>query len=157
MLKYVNTQVVFSEIPDEITLAINISGCQNNCDGCHSSYLKENIGIPLTIDLLYKLIDKNKGITTVCFMGGDSNPGVINDLAFFITLRSDFPYKIGWYSGKKRIHKDIDLDNFDFIKLGPYIKERGPLNDPNTNQRMYEIVHKDFKNRLKDITYKFWK
>ena len=44
MLKYTNTQVVFTEIPNHISLAINISNCQNNCIGCHSPYLKENIG-----------------------------------------------------------------------------------------------------------------
>ena len=48
MIKYTDTQIVFSEIPDEITLAINISNCQNNCPGCHSPYLKQNIGKELT-------------------------------------------------------------------------------------------------------------
>ena len=35
MLKYVNTGIVFQEIPDEVTLAINISGCPCHCPGCH--------------------------------------------------------------------------------------------------------------------------
>lgn len=39
MLKYVDTAIVFSEIPDEVTLAINISGCPNKCKNCHSQYL----------------------------------------------------------------------------------------------------------------------
>ena len=37
-LKYVNTQEVFQEFPDEITLAINISKCPCHCRGCHSNY-----------------------------------------------------------------------------------------------------------------------
>ena len=48
MIKYVNTEVVFQEIPDETTLAINISGCPCHCPGCHSSYLWEDVGTPLT-------------------------------------------------------------------------------------------------------------
>lgn len=28
MLKYLNTQVTFAEVPDEITLCINITGCK---------------------------------------------------------------------------------------------------------------------------------
>ena len=37
MIKHVpeDITVVFSEIPDEITLAFNISNCLNNCIGCH--------------------------------------------------------------------------------------------------------------------------
>ena len=48
MLKYVNSSVVFQEIPDEVTLAINISNCPCHCPGCHSKYLWEDIGLPLT-------------------------------------------------------------------------------------------------------------
>ena len=39
MLKYVNTDIVFQEIPDEVTLAVNISNCPCRCPGCHSQYL----------------------------------------------------------------------------------------------------------------------
>ena len=39
MLKYVNCGIVFQEIPDEVTLSINISNCPCHCPGCHSNYL----------------------------------------------------------------------------------------------------------------------
>ena len=52
MLKYVNTDIVFQEIPDEVTLAINISNCPCHCPGCHSHYLWEDIGLPLDTDLI---------------------------------------------------------------------------------------------------------
>ena len=38
-MKYIDTKIVFSEVPDEITLAINISGCPIHCADCHSKYL----------------------------------------------------------------------------------------------------------------------
>ena len=36
------TSVVIEEIPDRVTLAVDISNCQGNCIGCHSPFLKEN-------------------------------------------------------------------------------------------------------------------
>ena len=75
MLKYVNTGIVFQEIPDEVTLAINISNCPCHCPGCHSKYLWEDIGTPLTPMVIEQMV-KNYGddITCIAFMGGDSDP-----------------------------------------------------------------------------------
>lgn len=138
MMKYVDTKVVFSELPNEITLAINISGCPCACHGCHSSYLVEDVGVTLTFEELFRLVQTNKGITAVSFMGGDANPAEINRLAHWIKTHTDL--LTGWYSGRSQLSPDIELSNFNFIKLGPYITELGPLNSPTTNQRMYEVV-----------------
>ena len=48
MLRYVDYDIVFQEIPDEVTLAINLSNCPNRCKGCHSPHLLENVGESLT-------------------------------------------------------------------------------------------------------------
>lgn len=152
MLKYVDTKVVFAEVPDEITLAINISGCPCNCKGCHSSYLAEDIGEPLDLQHLTNLIDSNKGITCVGLMGGDANPSEVDDIAQ--DIKEYYPeLKVGWYSGRQELSKDIELSNFDFIKLGPYKEEFGPLNSKTTNQRFYKVNGKE----LIDITSRFWK
>lgn len=152
MLKYVDTKVVFAEMPDEITLAINISGCPCNCKGCHSSYLAEDIGEPLDLQHLTNLIDSNKGITCVGLMGGDANPSEVDDIAQ--DIKEYYPeLKVGWYSGRQELSKDIELSNFDYIKLGPYIEEFGPLNSKTTNQRFYKVNGKE----LVDITSRFWK
>ena len=58
MLKYVNTGVVFQEIPDEVTLAINISNCPCHCPGCHSHYLWDDIGMPLDTDAIDAFIER---------------------------------------------------------------------------------------------------
>ena len=154
MLKYVDSKVVFAEIPNEITLAINISNCPCNCIGCHSSYLAQDIGEPLNLDNLTKLIKANKGITCVAFMGGDASPATIDAYASIIKYR--YPkLKVAWYSGRDYISEDINLENFDYIKYGHYDKDKGPLSSKTTNQVMLEIsvVH----NRIfkKDITSKF--
>lgn len=154
MLTYVDTKVVFAEVPDEVTLAINISGCPCHCKGCHSPYLGEDIGDPLLPEVLEELIDSNEGITCVAFMGGDSAPCEIHRLAVFTKVV--FPHlKVAWYSGKDILHSRIELNlhDFDYIKLGPYKEECGPLNSPTTNQRFYKVVD----GSLVDITERFWK
>ena len=85
MLRFVNFDIVFQEVPGEVTMAINISNCPNRCKGCHSPYLMKNIGEPLTPDNLSFLIEKyGSEITCVCFMGGDSDPFEVERLADFI-------------------------------------------------------------------------
>lgn len=154
-MKYSEYQVVFAEVPDEITLAINISGCPNKCPGCHSKHLWEDVGELLNEKSLASLIESNQGISCICFMGGDQNPLKIIELAQFI--RNSYPnLKIGWFSGKSALNDalmDKVLVSLDYLKLGPFLKDYGPLNSPNTNQKFYQIV----KENLIDITYKFWK
>lgn len=152
MLKYVDAKVVFAEVPDEVTLAINISNCPCQCKGCHSSYLAQDIGERLSFRSLHELItEKNKGISCVAFMGGDSDPSRINTLASFLRAHH-YPVKIAWYSGRQELSNSIDLFNFDYIKLGPYKEEFGPLNSRTTNQRFYKVNGRE----LVDITSRFY-
>ena len=151
MLKYVDTKVTFSEVPNEISLCINISNCPCACKGCHSSYLAENIGEELNSFSLKELISNNKGITCISFMGGDSSPSKIDALAQWVKI--NYPIKTAWYSGRQELSKDINLNNFNFIKLGPYIEDLGPLNSKTTNQRFYKVE----EGKLVDITNLFWK
>ncbi len=153
MIKYVNTEVVFQEIPDETTLAINISGCPCHCPGCHSNYLWDDIGEPLTPEALEALIGANDGlITCVSLMGGDADPAAVDQLAAW--LHAHHPdIKTAWYSGRIRLAPDIDKRHFDYIKLGPYIRHLGALKDKTTNQRLYKRVGED---EFEDITYRFW-
>ena len=147
-MKYTDTQVTFQEFPDEVSLCINISNCPFHCKGCHSPELWEDIGTKLTFEELDSLIKNNEGITCVGFMGGV--PKNVNSLAFHIHM--NYPsLKVGWYWGGDKVPSDIELEWFDYIKLGSYIEELGGLDNPNTNQKMYSV--KDWK----DITSNFWK
>lgn len=144
MLKYVDTKVVFRELPDEITLAINLSGCPCHCEGCHSPYLAGDIGMELNYVALERLFKNNKGITAVCFMGGDGDPKTVYDLA--CQIKRNIPnIKVGWYSGRPKLPEwfyPIDKDHvvFDYIKLGAYIAKFGGLDKSTTNQRLYRIL-----------------
>ena len=160
-MKYLDYAVTLSEFPDEIALCINISNCPFHCPGCHSPELWEDIGNTLDKSSLSKLIESNKGVSCIGLMGGDLDPIKISDLAAFIKFK--YPnLKVGWYSGNKEISSLIKTDWFDYIKVGPYIKELGGLDNPNTNQKFYakgKHLHKIDANdeMLYDVTYKFWK
>lgn len=153
MLKYVNTGIVFQEIPDEVTLAINISNCPCRCPGCHSQYLWEDIGLPLNTSALDDFIaEYGRDITCVAFMGGDADPKGVNILAQY--LHEEHPqFHVAWYSGRIRIPAVVNVSDFDYIKVGPYIRHLGPLKSPTTNQRLYHIAP---DGKLIDITERFW-
>jgi anaerobic ribonucleoside-triphosphate reductase activating protein len=154
MLKYVNTGIVFQEIPDEVTLAINISNCPCRCPGCHSRYLWEDIGIPLTTEALDQFVERfGTDITCFAFMGGDADPKGVNLLAQYI--HEEHPqFKVAWYSGKTVISSAINKQDFDYIKIGPFIKHLGPLKSSTTNQRLYR---RNEQGEFEDITSRFWK
>ena len=154
MLKYVNTGIVFLEIPDEVTLAINISNCPCHCPGCHSRYLWEDIGLPLNTDAIDAFVEQyGTDITCISFMGGDADPKGVNLLAQYI--HEEHPqFKVAWYSGKTVISAAINKQDFDYIKIGPFIKHLGPLKKPTTNQRLYR---QNAQGEFEDITSRFWK
>ena len=137
MLKCYSYDVVCQEIPDEISLAVNISCCPNRCPGCNSPWLWEDAGQCLDEVLLDGLMEKyGAAMTCFCFMGGDADPSEIQRLAGYI--RHTWPaLKIGWYSGRDALPEGFDDGLLDFLKLGPYIAELGGLKSAQTNQKFY--------------------
>ena len=153
-MKYADTKVVFREVPDEITLAINISGCPVKCPGCHSSYLVQDIGEILDRSSLDNLLRNNPGITCVSFMGGDADPAFVRELALHV--RSSRPgLKVCWYSGRGLDNVRPYLDVLDFVKVGPFIDECGPLDWETTNQRFYKVEQTPSGPVLTDWTARF--
>lgn len=161
MIKYVpeDTAVVFSEIPDEITLALNISNCPHRCPGCHSPYLQGDVGEELTYEKIDELIKTNDGITCVAFMGEGNDLDSI--FRFGVYIHNEYSLKVAIYCGSSTIPKRF-WGEFDYIKLGGYKEEFGPLNNPNTNQRMYKRTGVTEASsgvpaiKWEDITSKFW-
>ncbi len=139
-LKIYSYDIVCQEVPDEVTLALNISGCPNHCPGCHSPWLWEDEGEPMTEELMARLIGKYcNAITCVCFMGGDADPRQIAETARWI--KAEYPdMKTAWYSGKPAAPEGFDLQSLDYIKLGPYIEALGGLKSPTTNQALYRLL-----------------
>lgn len=149
-MKFYNYDIVFQEIPDEVTLAINITHCPNLCEKCHSPHLREDIGEELDDAALDRLLERYAdNITCVCFMGGDRDVATVERLAKHVHTHSNL--KTGWYSGRNKMPPHPTL--FDFVKLGPYIPQKGSLKQNTTNQRLYRRNGEQWK----DITEVFWK
>lgn len=153
MLKYYNYDIVFQEIPDEVTFAINITNCPNRCKGCHSPHLQRDIGQALDEKTIDALIAKySTAITCFCFMGGDNNPAEVARLTKYI--RNNHPkIKVGWYSGCANLPQGFDNKDFQYIKLGGYKEEFGNLKSQQSNQKLFEILP---NGEMKDISAKFY-
>ena len=126
MLRYTDYDIVFREIPDETTLAVNLAGCPNRCPGCHSPQLQEPIGEPLTEEVVERLLVRyGAAVTCFCLMGGDAEPHEAARLALF-ARRLRPALRTGWYSGRAALPEGFDPTGvFDYVKLGPYIAARG--------------------------------
>ena len=152
-LKYRGYSITFQEVPDEVSLVINISGCPYKCKGCHSDYLWEYEG-PYLLDDLKDLLDKYKKlITCVCFMGGDQN---IQELTNACNIVKENGLKVCLYSGRKFSSKAKDLMEQmhpNYYKIGNYDDTLGGLDNPRTNQRFYKLVENNY---YTDITSVFW-
>lgn len=145
MLKYCETDIVFQEFPDEITLAINISNCPHRCVGCHSPHLQTDCGDTLDEKAIEKLIEPVKNsITCVGLMGGDADPEGVVALAKYIKLMHP-DLKVGVYSGNYGLPGEDTLSAIDYIKIGPYIDCLGPLDSETTNQKLYKITDGELK------------
>ena len=84
-MKVASFDIVFQEIPGEVTLALNLSNCPCHCPGCHSQHLAEDIGEQVTEELLDGLLARyGSMITCVAFMGGDADPVGVNQLAQYV-------------------------------------------------------------------------
>lgn len=147
MIKYVEYNVVFEEIPDRVTLAFTISNCQNKCKGCHSSFLRGDIGKILNKNTIDEIFDKTiRKCNCVLFLGEGNNKADLFSLNQYIKEKYNIETAI--YSGRDVVEEDL-FNEFDFVKIGSYKEEFGPLNNKNTNQKMF--YHKN------NITHKFWK
>lgn len=150
MIKYKDYFVVFEEIPDRISLALNITNCQNMCIGCHSPELRLDSGVELTNDKMDDLIEKNYGVNCVLFMGEGKDMERLLEIAQYVKNKYDIAVAV--YSGRNNVEEEY-YEVFDYVKVGEYKKEFGPLNSPTTNQRLYRMTEKG----KEDITHLFWK
>ncbi len=139
MIKYVPsmTSVVLEEIPDRVSLAVDISNCTGLCEGCHSPFLRKDIGEELTLDVVRALLDDNFGVNCFLLLGEGNDHTALINLA--VDIRKAYPaLEIALYSGRESVEDDI-YRAFDYVKVGPYRPSCGPLNNPATNQRLYRV------------------
>jgi len=136
-MKYFSTYVSMAEVPNEINLCIAISGCPRGCEGCFWDG-KDQDGSILDSNELGRLLDANPHVTNVVLLGGDwySFIHTLGPLVYTIQSKNK---KATIYSGDS-IEKINEYKTIfpDYVKLGPYIKKQGGLNNPNTNQKLFQ-------------------
>lgn len=150
-MKYVDKAIEFGEVPDEISLCINISNCPFHCEGCHSPWLWEDSGTELTVDVFLEMIKKAVGISCICIMGGSEQE--VYDLIIKAQEKLKEGYKWAWYTGQESINNTKLLSTLNYLKTGSWQKDLGPLSSPTTNQRFYRVV----EGQLVDNTFRFRK
>lgn len=120
-LKYLGYTISFQEVPNEISLVFNISGCPYKCKGCHSTYLWEYKGNYLSKDI-DSIFNEYLGMfSCVCFMGGDTN---LIELKELLKLCKSKGLKTCIYTGTDDISIFKDCMKYsDYIKYGSYKEE----------------------------------
>ena len=142
------TSVVLEEIPDRVSLAVDISNCRGNCTGCHSPFLKGDIGEELTPAVIDRLVGENWGVNCFLFLGEGQDLQTLLSLAAHVR---SLGLEAALYSGREEVEAEL-WQAFDYLKVGPYRPECGPLNSPTTNQRLYRLAG----GVRTDITSRFW-
>ncbi len=138
--------ILFQEVPDEISLAFYVCGCPLRCKFCHSAELwTEKNGDPLTSDLYDYLLGRYKAyVSCILFMGGEWHLHQLND---FLKIAQEQKFKTALYTGLEAIPKELE-NNLDFVKLGPWMQKLGGLSSPATNQVFWDLKQKKILNHL---------
>ena len=148
-MKCCNAEIVFQEVPGEISLAFSCTGCPVHCPDCHSKFLwNKELGEDFNEDYLMNWLGKyGRNVSCVLFYGGDWEE---DWLIKILDIVRGMGFKTALYTGRTEVSKEIK-SRLDYLKTGPYVKEFGPLNKNTTNQKMIDVKTGE------DITYKFWK
>ncbi|XOV79865.1 MAG: anaerobic ribonucleoside-triphosphate reductase activating protein [Aestuariibacter sp.] len=130
-------QILFQEVPDEISLAFTVCGCPLRCEGCHSmDTWSLNNGSELTNELFKNHIQNYQSLVTcVLFFGGEwHSEALIEKLRY----ARNHQLKTCLYTGLERIPNRISA-HLSYLKTGRWIKELGGLDSPFTNQRFVDL------------------
>lgn len=151
-MRYSKIDIVYQEVPNEISLAFFITGCPMRCPGCHSKeYQNPKIGNVLDSKSFENKLKQYKGlISCVCFFGGEWDVELkkLLDIA-----HTKYKLKTCLYTGRDLNNKDVVAVKpfLDFVKYGPYIQNRGGIQSKNTNQVFFDL------NKNKSMTFLFQK
>ena len=134
---YYDFQVVLQEVPGEISLCFSISGCNIQCEGCHSPFLwKEGNGSLLTNEVYMSILNQYQNLATcVLFMGGEWH---LEELIAMLQLAKNKKYKTCLYTGEENI-SEVLKSHLTFLKTGKWKQELGGLESRTTNQKFIEV------------------
>ena len=150
-LRFTSEQIVWQEVPGEVSLAFLFSGCPLRCRGCHSAdSWKAGLGTALTEDYLQSRLARYRGlISCVLFMGGEWLPESLECLLVAVTRAG---LKTCLYTGLERDELEAQsgcfIPHLTYLKTGRWMPEQGGLDSPTTNQRFIHVPSGDVLNHL---------
>lgn len=130
----------FLEVPSNISINIYVQGCKIKCKDCHTPELQNfKNGIILTTDDVSTIVNTHDMSKWVCWLGGEPVDQIYSVIEFSKIFKEKHNLNIALYTGY--LFEDLTtfdiLKYVDLIKDGPFIKERGPVTSPTTNQRVF--------------------
>ncbi|MFP5519774.1 MAG: anaerobic ribonucleoside-triphosphate reductase activating protein [Bdellovibrionia bacterium] len=145
-MNFYKTDILFQEVPGEISLSFYITGCPLKCKGCHSPELwTEKNTPPLHLNFFINKLEQYKNLATcVLFLGGEWHP---EQLVTFLTLAVEHGYKTALYTGLDEIGPNI-TEKLNYLKTGPWKQELGGLNSRTTNQIFKDVKTNKILNEL---------
>lgn len=145
-MNYSDIEIVFQEVPGEISICFTITGCKLQCKGCHSPHLwKEENGKELTLDKYLEILNKYNGFAScVLFMGGE---WFLPELMTYLKIAKEKGFKTCLYTGETKVVQKL-LSELTWLKTEPWIQNLGGLESEFTNQKFIEIKTNKILNHL---------
>lgn len=136
-MRYAFTDVVFQEVPDEISLLFFICGCPHRCPGCHSASLwREEQGLELSADVYCAWLDRYQGLVScILFFGGEWWP---DELIQLLKLAQSRGFKTCLYTGLNAVSPELQ-QHLNYLKTGPWMARLGGLDQPGSNQKFISL------------------
>ncbi len=137
MFNCYHPQVVFQEVPNEISLAFLITGCPFACKGCHSEdSWQATAGFELSLQTFRNYLNQYQHlITCIVFFGGDWQQAQLIKL---LQYAQSSGLKTCLYSGAEKVSDKI-TQHLNFLKTGCWQAELGGLSSKKTNQRFIDV------------------
>ena len=150
-LNFTREQIVWQEVPGEVSLAFLFSGCPLRCKGCHSAdSWKGCLGTELTAEYLQSRLERYRGlISCVLFMGGEWLPEKL--LPLLAQVR-EAGLNTCLYTGLEQDELECTsiaiIPQLTYLKTGRWKMELGGLDSPHTNQRFIDLRSGEVLNHL---------
>lgn len=146
-MKFFKYDILFQEVPNEISLAFYIVGCPLRCKGCHSTELWDSspYGDVLDDEFFTQLLNKYQGYAScILFLGGEWEQERLIEL---LGKAHVYGYKTALYTGLTEVPQNL-ATVLDYAKTGPWRSELGGLNSPTTNQEFWDLKKHEKLNHL---------
>lgn len=146
-MRFYKYDIVFQEVPDEISICFTITGCKLRCPGCHSAHLwKDTNGEILTDEVFQSILSKYKNLAScVLFMGGEWDENRLIELLQYAKSQN---FATCLYTGEEDVSNEIKSE-LTYLKTGRWTSELGGLKSKTTNQKFIRI------NDNQILNYKF--